>query len=187
MKEHINIQIHQLIKVKYPWIKRVPRYRETIIGYLVSIPKLHFNRITWASPPRNKVKVNTDGACKGKPGQSSYVFCNREVSGNMIYEQGHDIGVRTNLDEEIIAMFEALRYCKKVGLKDIIMESDSPSLVIYLTNSCKVPRERTEQMEECKDLMLCTKAMIQHTLREGNNLADFIARHINRIRRSCST
>lgn len=105
----------------------------------------------------------------------------------MIYEQGHDIGVRTNLDKEIIAMFEALRDCKKVGLKDIMMESDSPSLVIYLTNSCKVPRERTEQMEECKDLMLCTKAMIQHTLREGNNLEDFIARHINRIRRSCST
>ncbi|WMV26802.1 hypothetical protein MTR67_020187 [Solanum verrucosum] len=72
-------------------------------------------------------------------------------------------------------MLEALRYCKRVGLEDIWLESDSLSLVKYLTNSWKVPWDIIELVEECRSLMVITKAKIQHTLREGNTLTDFIA------------
>ncbi|WMV37630.1 hypothetical protein MTR67_031015 [Solanum verrucosum] len=75
-------------------------------------------------------------------------------------------------------MFEALRYSKRDGLEDILLESDSLRLVKCLRNSWKVPWERIVPMEECRGLVVITKAKIQHTLRDGNNLADFT---VNRV------
>ncbi|XP_049378033.1 uncharacterized protein LOC125842758 [Solanum stenotomum] len=131
--------------------------------------------VRWVPPPRNKIKVNTDGVCKVNPGQSAYGFCIRDEFGNLLYAQGEDIGFRTNTEEKIIAILEALRYCKRAGLEGFWLESYSLSIVNCLRNSWKVPWERVEQVEECRVLMEITKERIQHTPREGNNLADFIA------------
>ncbi|KAH0665111.1 hypothetical protein KY285_026317 [Solanum tuberosum] len=136
--------------------------------------------VRWVPLPRNKIKVNTDGACKGNPGQSAYGFCIRDEFGNLLYAQGEDIGFKTNTEAEIIAILEALRYCKRAGLEGFWLESDSLSIVNCLRNSWKVPWERVEQVEECRVLIEITKARIQHTLREGNNLADFIANAVIR-------
>ncbi|KAK6779788.1 hypothetical protein RDI58_021972 [Solanum bulbocastanum] len=37
--------------------------------------------IRWVPPPRNNVKVNTDGACRRNPRQSAYGFCIRDEFG----------------------------------------------------------------------------------------------------------
>ncbi|KAH0708987.1 hypothetical protein KY284_010414 [Solanum tuberosum] len=176
MKEQIRVQIHLFIKLKYPWIQTIPTEWQDIVKYLNEYkPKLYAMSVRWVPPPRNKIKVNTDGACRGNPGQSAYGFCIRDEYGNLLYAQGEDIGLRTNTEAEIIAILEALRYCKRVGLEGFWLESDSLSIVNCLRNSWKVPWERVEQVEECRVLMEITKVRIQHTLREGNNLADFIA------------
>ncbi|KAH0700980.1 hypothetical protein KY284_015195 [Solanum tuberosum] len=176
MKEQIRVQIHLFIKLKYPWIQTIPTEWQDIVKYLNEYkPKLYAMSVRWVPPPRNKIKVNTDGACRGNPGQSAYGFCIRDECGNLLYAQGEDIGLRTNTEAEIIAILEALRYCKRVGLEGFWLESDSLSIVNCLRNSWKVPWERVEQVEECRVLMEITKVRIQHTLREGNNLADFIA------------
>lgn len=152
--------------------------REDIIKFLSEYKsKLYPESIAWVPPPRNRIKGNTDGACKGNSGRSFYGFCLRNFTGNLIYAQGEVKGNRTNLEAEIIAMIEALRYCKKVELKEVIMETDSPSLSKFLQEEWKVPWERVELIEECIQLIIHTKARIQHTLKEGNQMADYIANY----------
>ncbi|XP_060195035.1 uncharacterized protein LOC132624247 [Lycium barbarum] len=55
---------------------------------------------------------NTDRASRGNPGISSYTFCIRDELGDLVYAKAEGIGEATNTQAEMIAIKEALRYCR---------------------------------------------------------------------------
>ncbi|KAK4735964.1 hypothetical protein R3W88_010225 [Solanum pinnatisectum] len=62
-------------------------------------------------PREGWVTCNTDGASKGNPSQSAYGFCIRNRGGDLIYAEAQSIGEATNMEAEVRAVWEALKYC----------------------------------------------------------------------------
>ncbi|KAG5611054.1 hypothetical protein H5410_022335 [Solanum commersonii] len=101
---HLKCQetIHQLIRVKFPWLKKVPYQWMEIVDMLQRYKlTLHYHIVNWKLPEEGWIKCNTDGATKGNPGQSAYEFCMRNNNGDLVYAEGEDIGVATNLKERL--------------------------------------------------------------------------------------
>lgn len=55
-------------------------------------PRLYCLPVTWELPEEEWIKYNTDGGCKGNPGQSSYAFCIRDWQGDILYTEAKVIG-----------------------------------------------------------------------------------------------
>lgn len=96
--------------------------------------------VNWKDPDKDWIKVNTDGTSKGNPGLSTYEFCLRNESGNMIYEKPGQLGVATS-NVEALAILRALRHCKAQGWDRVILETDSLSLQKINTKEWGIPWE----------------------------------------------
>jgi len=57
------------------------------------------------------MKCNTDGASRGNSGSSAYGFCLRNNHGDIIYVAAENIGITMNVEVELRAILEAIKYC----------------------------------------------------------------------------
>ncbi|KAK4723899.1 hypothetical protein R3W88_026678 [Solanum pinnatisectum] len=89
MNHQCQMMIHQLIRLKFPWIKEVPYQWK---------PTLYYHLVNWKFPEEGWIECNTDGESKGNPGQSSYGFYIRNNTRELLYVEAQDIGVTTNMD-----------------------------------------------------------------------------------------
>uniref|UniRef100_A0A0V0HEC1 Putative ovule protein n=1 Tax=Solanum chacoense TaxID=4108 RepID=A0A0V0HEC1_SOLCH len=126
-------------------------------------------------PRVDTYKCNTDGASKGNPGPSSSAFCIRDGHGNLLHAEGKMIGVSNNLIAEIVAMRLGLEYCKYHNLFPLIMETDSLAVKNMVEGAWHIPWEATMEIRRIQVLKEGLEVAIEHTLREGNKLADFMA------------
>ncbi|KAH0715131.1 hypothetical protein KY284_008036 [Solanum tuberosum] len=127
------------------------------------------------TPEEHQVKCNTDGACQGNPGQSSFGFCIKDSRGDLIYAKAKGIGIVTNMEAETIVILSALRECLRRRLWNAIIETDSLSLKKIVLKTWRIPWEIIERVEEIRELLQKTRATITHVFREGNCLADALA------------
>lgn len=108
-KQHL----YYLARLYFPWLQThqsSPKILQTLEGYR---SKIFYMKVRWSSLSTNQIKGNTDGACKGNPRQSAYVFCLRDHYGNLIYTEAGLIGIKSNLEAEIIAILKCLKYCQQ--------------------------------------------------------------------------
>ncbi|KAH0693326.1 hypothetical protein KY290_021507 [Solanum tuberosum] len=176
MNHQCQETIHQLIRVKFPWLKKVPYQWMEIVDMLQRYkPTLHYHIVNWKLPEEGWIKCNTDGASKGNPGQSAYEFCMRNNNGDLVYAEGEDIGVATNMEAEAIALWKALQFCLGNGFQKVILETDSLSLKNMLIRNWRIPWEIAERVEDSQEIMKPINVQIRHTFREANQLADYIA------------
>ncbi|KAH0704298.1 hypothetical protein KY290_017150 [Solanum tuberosum] len=54
-------------------------------------PTLYYDVVNWKPPEMGWIKCNTDGASKGNPRQSSYGFCIRNHTGQLLYAEAQII------------------------------------------------------------------------------------------------
>ncbi|WMV19697.1 hypothetical protein MTR67_013082 [Solanum verrucosum] len=90
---------------------------------------------------RDKVKCNTDGACRGNPGMSALSFCS-------------------------------------INLKEVTIETDSPTLKMMIEREWKVPGDLIEMIEGIRVQMQLVQANIKHIYREGHTVADSLANEV---------
>ncbi|KAH0709944.1 hypothetical protein KY284_011371 [Solanum tuberosum] len=133
-----------------------------------------FINITGEKPEKGKVKCNTDGACRGNPGDSSYGFCLRNDVGNLIYAEAKRIGHGANIQAEALAILNALRYCKNNSIVKALIESDSLTLTKMIRKEWRVSWQQAEIIEEVQGLLI-TQFNIKRVFRDSNKLADKIA------------
>lgn len=138
-------------------------------------PTLFYCVVKWKPPDPGWIKCNTDGACRGNPGLSSYGFCIRNSAGDLIYAEADSLGISTNMDAEITAIWKALRYCQQHCFQQVILEADSLVLKNILNGIWKIPWELIEKMENIMSITQSIDIIIEHIFREGNQLADCIA------------
>jgi len=175
--------IHQVLQIiqhfvrrKFHWINLKGKDWKGMTVTLGSLkPKLYHFIVKWEMPCEGVIKCNTDGACRGNPGTGTYGFCLRNTVGDLIYAEAEKIGVTTNVEAEMKAIVEAVRYCVRVGIRKIVIESDSILMVKIINGIWKVPWEIAEWFNELKQTLRELEATTQHTFREGNKMADYIA------------
>ncbi|KAH0661911.1 hypothetical protein KY284_026842 [Solanum tuberosum] len=178
MQMHSQCQqtVQMLLKVRYPWIKRGDQnWKELITSLDKYKPTLHYKLVYWEPPKTDWVTCNTDGACRGNPGQSSYGFSIRDKNGDLIYAEAQRIGEATNMDAEIMGVWKALRYCEIKNIQNIILEIDSLVLKNMITNQWRIPWAYAEKIEDIQRSITSRQVHVKHMFREANNLADYLA------------
>lgn len=118
----VNSDLWTLGRCVYPKLQDLPAGWSNMVAYLEKYkPKLYFLPVSW-KPIEGILKCNTDCASRGNPGRSTYGFCIRNSTGNLIYAQGEEIREGTNLEAEAIAIREALAHCVTEGIRQVCLE-----------------------------------------------------------------
>lgn len=71
-------------------------------------PRLYYLKFNWKLLDNGWSDCNTDGACRGNPGESAYGFYFRSVEGNIIYDESGYMRIATNMEPESMAIWKAL-------------------------------------------------------------------------------
>lgn len=85
----------------------------------------------------NWIKCKTDGAYRGNPDRSTYVYCVRDHRGDLIFAEAQKIGVTTIMEAEKLIVLWGLRYCIAKSIGNVIVKTDSLSLYKILLMSGK--------------------------------------------------
>ncbi|XP_060183095.1 uncharacterized protein LOC132613053 [Lycium barbarum] len=155
---------------------QVPHKWEELIAMLESGGnRLKVKKVVWNLPPAGWLLCNTDGASRGNLGRSAYGFCLRNNEGNLVYAQAAEIDINTNTDAEVIAILEAMRYCRNERLDNVIIQTDSKMIYKILEEGWKPSWGIVSRIEEILELRSTMTISFSHSLREGNKLDDALA------------
>ncbi|XP_059285201.1 uncharacterized protein LOC132038566 [Lycium ferocissimum] len=145
--------IQRLVQIRNPSFKVLPNKWEDLLKLIEGgTVELKVTKVNWNFPPIGWIMCNTDGASRGNPGRSSYGFCLRNSAGDLLYAQAEEIGITTNTDVEVMAILEAMKYCRCKGLNNIIMQIDSEMIYKILEEGWKPSWGITIWIEEIKQL-----------------------------------
>ncbi|KAK8621067.1 hypothetical protein V6N13_067510 [Hibiscus sabdariffa] len=148
----------------------------------------------WIAPVKGSVKFNTDDAVEGSYGKAGICGCLRDENSKTLLYFSMSVGVNNVVSTEILAIKETLRlYNSLKGSHSytVVIESDNQSVVGWLQHPHLAPVNIREEIigciNECKDL----DCRFQFVYREGNTVADGLAkkgiRHVQPLVMSCLT
>ncbi|XP_042485202.1 uncharacterized protein LOC122065449 [Macadamia integrifolia] len=86
--------------------------------------------LQWSAPPFNSFKLNIDGCLLGNPGCSRAREIIRATNGTSLFAYAFYEGVGTNFMAEFAALFHGLKCAIAKEIKNLIIECDSPAVVI---------------------------------------------------------
>ncbi|WJX23235.1 hypothetical protein P8452_12461 [Trifolium repens] len=132
--------------------------------------------IGWNRPRGDWVKLNCDGAYKESLDLAGCGGLIRDSGGQWLIGYARKIGMCDALHAEMWGMYEGLKIARSKGFSHLIVESDSKLLVDMVTNNCKINGATPVLIRRIRDLInLPWHVQINHTLREGNRCADWLA------------
>ncbi|KAK0606220.1 hypothetical protein LWI29_035317 [Acer saccharum] len=133
--------------------------------------------LRWLKPGLGRLKLNLDGSSLGNPGPSSEGGVLRDSAGNFIFGFSKFFSSCSNNEVELRAVMYGITICKHLGHDDIDIECDSDVVLSWI-------RARTCNLwylwdfwDQLIDLLEGFDFSIHHLYREGNKVADALARH----------
>ncbi|MHB8170910.1 MAG: reverse transcriptase-like protein [Thermincolia bacterium] len=123
------------------------------------------------------LKVFTDGASRGNPGEAGIGVAIYGQDSEILVEIGEYIGVATNNVAEYTAMIRGLQAAKKLGGGKVEIYADSELMIKQMKGLYKVKNEGLQPLYRqaqalCQELDGCT---FTHVPREKNKRADALA------------
>ena len=123
------------------------------------------------------LRIFTDGASRGNPGEAGIGVLVEDSSGNRLKEIRRYLGKATNNQAEYTALLIGLRVCREMGAEDISVFADSELLVKQMKGEYKVKHPLLLPLyTEAKTLTSGLKKFrIAHIPRAKNAHADALA------------
>ncbi|TXG59223.1 hypothetical protein EZV62_013796 [Acer yangbiense] len=132
--------------------------------------------ISWTKPPAGWIKLNCDGSCRGNPGNSGGGGVIRDCHGMAIAAFSSFFGNGMNNSAELKAIMEGIRLCKRLLHFNMINESDSRIVVDWLRKGRCSLWYLWDFWEDLVAELVGVNFMVFHQYREGNSVADFLAK-----------
>lgn len=172
----INTSICKLIRSRFPKMKQVPLQWPEMVTFLENYKPVIYHRIVqWKPPPTGTIKRNSDGASRGNPGKSSYGFCLRNHTGDLVFPQAEVIPDTTDTEAEVVSIRDALAYCVAEGVTNCILDIDSLLMKKALEGKWATPWHISTIIDDARELMEFCATQVEHTYRKGNIVADYSA------------
>ena len=131
--------------------------------------------LRWLKPGLGRLKLNLDGSSLGNPGPAGGGGVLRDSSGNFIFGFSKFFGSCSNNEAELRAVVEGITICKQLGHVGIDIECDSDVVVSWIrSRRCRYLWDFWDQLT---DLLEGFDFSIHHLYREGNKVADALARY----------
>ncbi|MQM20978.1 hypothetical protein Taro_054008 [Colocasia esculenta] len=170
-----NFKIQQLPQ---PWLKVLKHRGQGHVQSRTIIPTV----IKWMHPPKGRLKLNVDGAFKPSAEDAGGGGILRDHNGECILAFAVNYkGTTSALDAEAYALRDGLMICRSKGFINIMVETDSLSLMQFVTGQVPSPWELTCVFQEMAETTHVLEAQIQHAPREANQVAHHLASY------GCST
>ncbi|WCJ28598.1 Polynucleotidyl transferase ribonuclease H-like superfamily protein [Euphorbia peplus] len=132
--------------------------------------------IRWAPPENNWFKLNSDGCSKGNPGLAGAGGVIRDNKSKWIFGFMFNIGNCSAVQSELWGILKGLMLAWDVGIKHLIVESDSDQAVTWLSNKDKTDGLCSNLIGACLDIISKDwEVWIVHVYREANRVADKLA------------
>ncbi|XP_042964017.1 uncharacterized protein LOC122298309 [Carya illinoinensis] len=143
----------------------------------VLYPKLRQPRvIRWKRPPQDWMKLNSDGSSLGNPGPAGAGGVIRDSLGRIHSAYSVFLGHGSNNYAELRSLLEGVRRCHQFGFRRVEIEIDSQMIVRWCTKGQCTIWYLEDFWEELRGLLGCMEYRLNHVFREGNAVADFLAK-----------
>ncbi|GLT50394.1 hypothetical protein SLA2020_238810 [Shorea laevis] len=152
------------------------KYTKLAMNPLLPVRHSQPRWVSWKPPDDGWFKLNTDGSFARESNSASAGGLIRNSLGSWLTGFTVNIGRASVFMAELWGLREGLRLCKALGLTRVFAELDS-LMVVHLINNNREPdnlsaaivldiKNLTSEFQDC---------ILQHTLREGNAAADYLA------------
>lgn len=101
--------------------------------------KMRVTIVQWEIPEQGWVKYNADEAFRGAEDKSSYAYCLRDHTGDLIYAHAETHTHADSLQAEANAILQAAKHCRNTHFDKVIFQMDSLLMQKILTGSWQVP------------------------------------------------
>jgi ribonuclease HI len=121
--------------------------------------------------------LNVDGSCIGDPIRTGFGGVIRNYSG--IYLSGFSGFINSPNDilfAELTALFQGLKMAIRLNFEDLVCYSDSLLAVNLINGDTSQFHAYAVIIQDIKDMLVSRNYSLHHTLREGNQCADFMAK-----------
>ncbi|GLU24096.1 hypothetical protein SLE2022_400600 [Rubroshorea leprosula] len=147
---------------------------------LESVNLIHDTRaprwVSWNPPPHPYLKLNTDGSHNHHSGKAAAGGLIRDHNGRWVHGFAVNVGLTTSFLAELWGCREGLKLAHSLGIQQLVLEMDS-LLAIQLIQNRQVSAGPASVL--LTDIFVLidffSSCLVQHTLREGNLAADFMA------------
>jgi ribonuclease HI len=132
--------------------------------------------ISWKYPHGDWIKLNCDRAYKDSMNIAGCGGLFRDSDGQWLKGYTLRIGDCDALHAEMWGMYTGMKMARRQGYTHLIVESDSKLLIDMVTGRCKLNGNSPILVKRIQDLSnLQWHVIFQHTWREGNRCADWLA------------
>jgi ribonuclease HI len=132
--------------------------------------------IGWKCPREGWIKLNCDGAHKSSINLSGCGGLLRNSNGTFLKGYARKIGSCDALHAEMWGMYIGMDLARRQGITHLQVESDSKVLVDMVTGNCNANGNVPTLIRRIRDLKnMNWQVQINHTWREGNRSADWLA------------
>ena len=140
-----------------------------LLVFGVVLPPRSTIMVSCAHPPLSFVKVNTDGSSLGNPGAAGF--------GGMIRDEGGVWVWADNLCVELLALRFGLQLAWQHGFRKIVCEVDCMEVVRLVLHEASSFHRYVAIIRVIQSLLSRDwHCVLHHVYREGNQVADFLAR-----------
>ena len=133
--------------------------------------------ISWKPPPTGVVKFNCDGSSVGPNPCGSIGVVIRDSNANFLGALASNVGYASPLESEFSAIMSAIEKAQAMHLHKVCLESDSMGVVNAYNKDVGVPWQMRARWHNCMRFCKSITCTLIHTLREGNMVADVLAKH----------
>jgi len=133
--------------------------------------------IKWNDNNASCVILNVDGSCHGIPVRTSFGGILRNYAG--LFLSGFSGYIQDSDDimlAELSAIYHGLIMAKNLGYAKLVCYSDSLVCINLINGPVENYHVYAVLIQDIKDLLLHSIVTVCHTLREGNQCADFLAK-----------
>ncbi|OIT31712.1 hypothetical protein A4A49_20252 [Nicotiana attenuata] len=137
--------------------------------------------VTWINPEEDNWKLNSDGSCMmmmGKAGAGGIV---RRGNGDMVMAYANPIQFLTNKFSELQAALFGIIWCCEQQFNKLTVELDSLLVVQMIQGKAKPPCRLHNDLTTIKEKISHRDIEVCHCFREGNTVADSLAKHATAI------
>ncbi|KAK2454619.1 hypothetical protein QL285_002162 [Trifolium repens] len=133
--------------------------------------------VKWNNSNHFGVILNADESCLGSPVRAGFGGVIRNDLGYYLFGfSGFIQGSSDILLAELLAIYQGLILVKNMGIDELVCYSDSLHCISLIKGPTMNYHVYAMLIQDIRELLSQINTTICHTLREGNNCADFLAK-----------
>ncbi|MQM04092.1 hypothetical protein Taro_036884 [Colocasia esculenta] len=162
----------KLRQLPQQWLKALKQVGDIHGHFKTAKPKV----VKWMHPPTGRLKLSVHGAFKNAAGSAGGGGILRDHQGTCLFAFAKKYqGAISALDAEARALQDGLTTCCNKGILDIMVETDSTTLMQIVTGQTPPPWELICIIQEMVVTSKKLEAQIKHMTREANQVANSLA------------